>query len=149
MTKLNPLHFEQPIDAPVEVVWATMFDPEYYTKWTEPFSEGAVYEGTWERGSKIRFITPSGDGMSAEITENIKHNLIVIHYLGCIVNGEVNTTDEETRHWVGANEQYCFTETQQGTLLEITQDSLPDFEEFMSDAWVKALKIIKTLSEKQ
>ena len=56
-----------------------MLQPESYSKWTKDFDESSRYEGSWEKGSKIKFVGTNAkgeqEGMVGEILENKKQNL--------------------------------------------------------------------------
>ena len=62
---MKKLHFTIQIDAPRQLVWDTMLQPETYTLWTAGFCEGSRYEGSWEKGASILFLGPDGEGMKA------------------------------------------------------------------------------------
>ncbi|RMF59106.1 MAG: SRPBCC domain-containing protein [Calditrichaeota bacterium] len=147
MSTLKQLQFSILIHAPVKVVWDKMLGAETYTRWTAPFTEGSYFEGEWDEGSKIKFLSPSGDGMIAEIAENRPHEFISIRHIGFIVDGVEDTESDSVRSWAPAYENYTFQEQPEGTLLTIDQDVTPDFEEYMKEVWPKALQILKQLCE--
>ena len=64
---MKTLHFSTDIRASRQTVWDTMLGPESYRLWTTEFAEGSHFEGTWEQGSRVHFLVPSGDGMVAEV----------------------------------------------------------------------------------
>ena len=64
------LRFSTLIQAPPGRVWQLMLAPDSYRDWTAAFMEGSRYEGSWEQGQRIRFLSPAGEGMVAEIAEN-------------------------------------------------------------------------------
>jgi len=55
------LRFNVSIEAPKQLVWKTMLDPDGYTAWTAPFCEGSYFSGSWDSGAKIKFLAPGGD----------------------------------------------------------------------------------------
>jgi uncharacterized protein YndB with AHSA1/START domain len=67
---MKTLTFEVTINAPRVLVWSTMLSPEGYKAWTTAFCEGSYYEGSWQAGERIRFLSPGGDGMSSVIAES-------------------------------------------------------------------------------
>ena len=147
MMDAKRIQFQATIKAPVSVVWETMLDAESYTRWTEPFSEGSYYEGSWNQGSRIRFLTPSGNGMVAEIAENRANEFISIRHLGYVVNGTEDTVSETVRAWAPAYENYTFNSVPEGTKLVVDQDVAEDFEQSMRDMWPRALEVLKELCE--
>ena len=149
MSKVRRIQFQATIEAPVSVVWETMLGAKSYPRWTAPFSEGSYYEGSWEQGSRIRFLSPSGDGMIAEIAENRPHELISIRHLGYIVKGTEDTDSEAVRAWAPAYENYAFSSVPEGTELVVDQDVTEDFEQLMRRMWPKALELLKQLCEER
>ncbi len=87
MSSVKRIQFTVEINAPVSVVWRHVTSPESYRIWTSAFAEGSHFKGSWEQGSKIQFLSPSGDGMVAEIAENRGNEFISIRHLGFIANG--------------------------------------------------------------
>ena len=149
MSNTKRIQFQETIKAPVTKVWETTLDPETYQRWTAAFCEGSRYEGSWSQGSRIRFLDPSGDGMVAEIAENRLHEYISIRHLGCIMNGIEDTQSESVRSWAPAYENYTFTSVPEGTRIVVDQDVTADYEQFMKEAWPKALVLLKQICEDQ
>lgn len=145
---MKTLKFEITINAPRARVWNTMLEPETYKAWTSAFAEGSCYTGSWDQGARIRFIGPSGDGMSAEIAENRPHEFVSIRHLGVIENGVEDTTSEKVRAWAPAYENYRFSDVPGGCLVTVTLDTVPEYEQYMQDAFPKALGLLKGLCEK-
>ena len=147
MTTVKRIQFTATINAPVGVVWHHVTSLASYKTWTSAFAEGCYFDGSWEQGAKIRFLSPSGDGMVAEIAENRKNEFISIRHLGFIANGAEDTTSEAIRAWLPAYENYTFLALPEGTKMVVDLDVTADFEEDMNQAWPKALALLKTLSE--
>ncbi len=129
------------------VVWEVMLGAENYRRWTTAFADGSYYEGSWRQGSRIRFLSPTGDGMVAEIAENRPNEFISIRHLGYIVNGIEDTESEAVRAWAPAFENYTFAAVPEGTRLVVDQDATADFEQYMNDAWPRALELLRQLCE--
>ena len=147
MAAVKRVQFTAAIDAPPATVWRHVTDPESYKRWTSAFAEGSRFEGSWEPGAKIRFLAPSGDGMVAEIAESRPNSFVSIRHLGMIANGVEDTTSQAVRAWAPAYENYTFLPTPQGTTMVVDQDVAAEWEEYMNEAWPKALAILKDLSE--
>lgn len=147
---MKTLHFTIDIAAPVPDVWHATLDDRTYRIWTAPFMPGSYYEGSWEQGAKIRFLSPGGGGMVAEIAENRPHRFISIRHLGMIDGkGVEDTTSDEVRKWAGAHENYSFTDLGGGkTRVAVDIDVNADYEAMMQDTWPKALAELKALCEK-
>lgn len=146
MTSVKRIQFTEHIAAPVQRVCDLMLDPKSYTTWTSAFAEGCYFEGSWERGSRIRFLAPPGDGMVAEIAEHRPSKFISIRHLGFLMNGVEDTESEAIRAWAPAYENYTFEASSTGTTLIIDLD-VPEALEGMLEAWPKALKTLKAICE--
>lgn len=150
---MKKAHFTTIINAPRQTVWDAMLGPETYKDWTSPFAEGSYYEGSWEQGSRIRFLGPDGSGsvggMVSEIEENRPLERIAIKHLGMVQNGVEDTESEEVKKWAPAHEIYNFSDAPggSGTEVHVEMDVSPEWEEFMLGAWPKALDRLKALSE--
>lgn len=136
------------ITAPVETVWKAMLEPETYKVWTAEFAQGSSYEGSWDKGAKIRFISPSGDGMLSEIVENNLHEFISIKHIGMIINGIEDTESPEVKKWTPAYENYSFSVTDNGTTIIVDINVPDEYEKFFDETWPKALSILKQICEK-
>ena len=147
MPALKRLQWSVDIAAPAPVVYQALIGPESYTKWTSAFGEGCYFEGSWQRGQRIRFLTPAGFGVTSEIAENRLNEFLSIRHLGYIADdGVEDTSSEAIRAWAPAYENYTFTATPQGTKLTVDQDMTEDFEG-MVETWPKALATLKALCE--
>jgi uncharacterized protein YndB with AHSA1/START domain len=145
---MKTLRFETLIQAPRETVWRTMLDQETYRIWTAEFTAGSYYEGSWEEGARIRFLSPDGGGMVAVIDENRPFEHISIRHLGEIRGGVDDTESGAVRSWAGeAFERYTLHEADGKTRLEVTCDVTPAYESMMADMWPRALQRLKTLVE--
>lgn len=147
MSSIKRLRFTISISAPTSTVFKLMIDPQSYKKWTSAFTEGSYFEGSWEQGQKIRFLSPSGDGMVAEIAEFQANHFISIRHLGYVVGGVDDTESDAIRSWTPAYENYTFQETSAGTMLIVEQDVTDEYEACMAEAWPKALDALKAICE--
>ncbi len=141
------IQFSIVIAAPVSVVYELMTDAESYKDWTSAFAHGSYYEGSWSAGERIRFLSPTGEGMVAEIAENRPNEFISIKHLGLIVNGVEDTDSDVVRSWAPAFENYSFMPVAAGTKVIVDQDVNEEFESYMVEAWPKALARLKALCE--
>jgi uncharacterized protein YndB with AHSA1/START domain len=141
------LHFSTVIAAPRDIVWDTMLGPETYRQWTAEFAAGSYFEGSWDQGERIRFLTPEGSGMLAEIAENRPHEFVSIRHLGFIKEGVEDTDSPEVRAWAPSYENYAFSEADGSTRVDVEVDSMPEWDEFMSETWPKALAKLKAIAE--
>ena len=146
MPALKRLQWSVDIAAPASKVYQMMVGPESYKQWTSAFSDGLYFEGSWQKGQRIRFLTPQGHGVTSEIAEIRPNEFISIRHLGYIANGVEDTSSEAIRAWAPAFENYTFTAAPQGTKLTVDQDVTDEFEN-MVEAWPKALGKLKALCE--
>lgn len=144
---MKRLQFTTTIEAPRERVWDVMLGPETYRIWTSAFAEGSYYEGSWDQGARILFLGPSGEGMVAEIAESRRPEFVSIRHRGMIKDGVEDTESEAVRSWTPAFENYTFSEKGSGTEVAVEIDTVPEYEEFMTEAWPKALAKLKELCE--
>jgi len=61
------MHFEITINAPVAKVWDMMLAQETYRQWTAAFEPTSYYEGSWEKGSKMKFLGAGDSGYDPTI----------------------------------------------------------------------------------
>lgn len=142
---IKKLTFDIAINAPVDKVWDTMLQKETYKQWTEAFSPGSSYEGSWEQGSPMRFVDEKGTGgMVSEIAENRLHEFVSIKHLSMFQNGE---TMSEGQDWFPAYENYTFVAKDGGTHVLIELDMAEEWEEMFTEMWPKALQKLKELCE--
>lgn len=144
---MQTMTFTVHIKAPRERVWDTMLDADSYREWTRPFMEGSYYEGSWDEGATIRFLSPTGDGMLATIERNQPHEFISIRHLGFVVQGKDDTTSEAVTSWAPAHENYRFEAVGGGTQVTVEQDMMDDYVAMMEVAWPKALEALRRLCE--
>jgi hypothetical protein len=141
------LQFSIDIAAPTATVFCLMLDSDAYRDWSSAFAQGSYYEGSWQQGQQIRFMSPSGDGMVSVIAEHRKDQFISIRHLGLIAQGVEDTDSPAARAWAPAYENYSFIPTATGTRVVIDQDVTAEFEQYIVDAWPKALARLKALCE--
>lgn len=146
---MKTLHFTIAIHAPRNEVWDTMLAPDTYRDWTNAFAEGSYYEGSWEVGSNIRFLGPTGDGMFSKIVESRKHEYMQIEHLGFLQGGTENRDSPEARAWAGAKEAYTFSEKNGITTVDVDVDTAEELEADFSRMWPDALAKLKALCEKR
>jgi hypothetical protein len=149
--ELEMLHFEILINATVEKVYRTMLDEIPYEEWTEVFSPGSHYKGSWEKGSKILFLGPDKNGemggMVSRIKENIPSKFVSIEHLGIVQNGKEVTTGKDIESWAGSLENYTFEQVNGNTLLSVDMHSNQEFKAYFLETWPKALNKLKAICE--
>ncbi|MES2543802.1 MAG: hypothetical protein V4548_02875 [Bacteroidota bacterium] len=148
---METLKFSILINATKQKVWHTMLDDKTYREWTTAFHSGSFYEGSWDKGSEIRFLGPDENGkmggMFSRIKENIQYEFISIEHLGMINNGVIDTTSEEVKKWAPSLENYTFTEIDNQTEVKVEMQIANEFATMFDEMWPNALKILKRISE--
>ena len=146
MPALKRLRWSVDIAAPAARVYQMLIGPGSYTQWTSAFGDGLYFEGSWQEGQKIRFLTPEGHGVISEIATNRPNEILSVRHLGYIVDGVEDTSSEAIRAWAPAYENYTFAITAQGTRLIVDQDMTEEFAS-MEETWPMALAKLKALCE--
>jgi len=147
MPALKRLQWSIDIAAPASRVYQVIIGPESYKQWTSAFGDGLYFEGSWQEGQRMRFLTPEGHGVVSEIADNRPNEFISVRHLGYIDdNGVEDTSSKAILAWAPAYENYTLTATPQGTKLTVEQDMTDDFES-MPEAWPQALGKLKSLCE--
>jgi hypothetical protein len=139
---MKKIEFSIDIHAPREKVWDNLWSDAGYRKWTSAFTEGSYAESDWQEGSTIRFLSPGGDGMFALIESRKDLEEMIFKHLGEIKNGV-----EEPKDWAGAQEAYYLKEENGVTHLRVSLDTVEDYENYFTEAFKKALQILKQNSE--
>jgi len=133
-----------------------MLGKETYQEWTTPFGSGgggesSTFEGTWEKGTKMRFVGADDKGnvggIESVVVENKPYEFISLEHKAVIENGKVSDK-EEYKAWVGAHENYTFREVDGVTEVKVDTDADEESKEQFQDQWHQALKKLKELSEK-
>jgi hypothetical protein len=149
---MDKLKFSIVINASKEKVWDTMLEDKTYRIWTEEFTPGSHYIGSWDEGSKILFLGPANDGklggMVSRIKENKLHKFIFIEHLGEVLDGVEDTTSDRVKIWADALENYAFIDKGDKTELVVDLDINEEFKEMFEGMWPKALQKLKSLCEK-
>lgn len=152
LVKLTKLKFDISINAPVEKVYQLMLADETYRIWTTAFHPGSFFKGSWEKGSKMLFLGPDGNGneggMLSRIAENIPNKFVSIEHLGMVQGDKEITTGPEVAAWAGSHENYSFESKNGKTFLSVELDMQAEYKEMFDGMWPKALTALKELCEK-
>ncbi len=152
------MHYSILINAPREKVYKTMLEDATYREWTSAMTAdmgiAGWAEGDWSEGSTMRFVGPdpsnpeNQSGMIARVAKNVPNEFISLESTGQIVNGQDDTTSDQVKAWLGALEEYTFTDVEGGTELKVDQDTAPEFVEDFSKMWPKGLAKLKEICER-
>ena len=153
VSNTEKMHFDVYIHSSPEKVYNIMLDKDHYSEWASVFNPTSRYEGSWQKGSEIRFLGTDRDGntggMISRIADIVPGQFVSIEHLGIIQDGNEITPGPEVKNWAGATENYSFIKHENGTLLSIDADANEDFKEYFLDTWPKALNKLKAICEQQ
>jgi len=148
----DKISFEIFINAPVEKVYQLMIAEKSYQEWTAEFNPTSRFEGTWEKGAKMKFVGTGENGeiggMVARIRENIPNQFISIQHLGEIKGNEEITTGPGVESWAGSLENYSFRALNGGTQVRVEMNTNEEFKSYFQDTWPKALNKLKEICER-
>jgi hypothetical protein len=144
---MNEFHFHVCINAPVEKVWVKMIEPESYKAWTMDFAEGSYYEGCWEKGEKIKFLGPGGDGIISMVAEHRPLEFTSLKHIGFYKDGIEDTESPEVKAWAPLHENYTFISKKGVTEVKIDVEIPLEWGDDMEKAWPKALEKLKATCE--
>jgi hypothetical protein len=141
------LQFTVRIHATRPHVWHVMLDDPTYRAWTSAFCEGSYYEGSWDEGARIRFLSSDGRGMASMIEAHRPHEFLAIHHLAEIDQGVERPFGPGMAVWGEARETYRLRDVDGVTEMMVECGSSPEFDNYLREAWPKALAILKDLCE--
>ena len=130
-----------------------MLDHDISRLLTDPFYPGSHREGNWDKGSDIKFLAGldgKSSGIQAKVVENIPYEYVSVEYTGVIVDGQLDTHSAEAGVWLGARENYRFTENNGVTTVEVKLSGAKIGDEMVKmfeDSWPKSLNKLKQICE--
>lgn len=141
---MRKLQFSIQINASKEKVWEALWDTDNYRKWASAFQEGSYFEGTLEKGSEIKFLTPDNNGMFGIVEENVPFEKMYFKHKGDIKAGQ----KQPETYGDDATERYDLEEKNGGTELTATMNAPEDYIPYFADVFPKALETVKQIAEK-
>ena len=152
---MKKLQFKINIHAPATRIYDIMLgisDKSTYEQWTSLFNPTSSYEGSWEKGSKIRFlgVDDKGEkgGMVSRIAVNVPNQFVSIQHYGILKGDKEITEGPEVEKWANGFENYTFEENSNSTTVIVDLDTTEEFVDYMNQTYPKALDKLKELCEK-
>lgn len=146
--------YTKTIHVPADTVYRTMLGLDNistYEQWTNLFNPTSTYEGSWDKGSEIRFIGTDEEGnrggMVSEIAEHIPNEFVSIRHYGVLKGDEVVTEGPEIEKWAGGHENYYFKKYNGSTTVTVETDVSADYLDYFNETWPKALDKLKSIAE--
>jgi uncharacterized protein YndB with AHSA1/START domain len=147
---MEHLEYKVVISAPAKKVWETMLEEETYKQWVAKSWPGSFYQGTWEKGEKIRFVGSNGSGTLAELVEVKPYERIFARHIAVLLpGGNEDRTSEAAKGWIGITEEYRFAEQAGKTTVTVSIESNPEWRQMFDDGWPTALEELKKITERQ
>ncbi len=149
---MTSLELSIKINAPRELLWEAVVDPDLYRIWTEAFTPGSDFDGSWVKGSKIKFIAEDEfgiqSGMTSEIAESRWPEYISIRHLGLLNDGVEDFDSPAAKLWAPAYENYTFEELDpENSLFRVYMDLEEEHVDMFKNMWDAALDKLATLCE--
>jgi uncharacterized protein YndB with AHSA1/START domain len=144
---MKTLTFTSTIAAPAAKVWFTLWNDYSYRQWTGAFYPGSYADSDWHQGSRIKFLSPKGDGIDSIITQMVPNEKMLFTHQGTLKNFEPLTNNPESTMWKGATETYLLSEANGNTTLTVELQSSDAFIDHFSDVFPKSLAIVKQRAE--
>ncbi|HMS65254.1 MAG TPA: SRPBCC domain-containing protein [Ignavibacteria bacterium] len=139
---MEKLKFKTEIKASKEKVWKVLWNDETNRKCSSVFAEGSHAVSDWNEGSKIYFLSPSGEGMWSIIEKIIPNEYMRFKNIGELKEGKEVPTE-----WSGFRENYTLSETEGVTDLTVEIDIIDEYKEYFSKAFPVAINKVKEISE--
>jgi hypothetical protein len=151
---MKTIQFTKEINATAQKVYESMLglkNKATYEYWTAAFNPTSTYEGSWDKGNKMRFVGVDENGkkggMASEVLEHKPAEFVSIKHYGFVDGDNEITTGELVEKWAGGKENYSFKESHGTTLLTIDIDVIEEYLDYFNDKYPKALDKLKEISE--
>jgi uncharacterized protein YndB with AHSA1/START domain len=145
---MKTLDFEIKINTNKEKVWDTMLSHGTYEVWCGAAFPNSTFEGTWDKGEKIKFFGSDGSGTVVEITDlKYAEFVLAVHIINLGKDGVMDTESEIAKKWIGTTENYFFTEDAGVTTLKVKMSIGEGWSKMFEDAYPKMLAKLKEICE--
>lgn len=142
------------INAPKEKCFDFMLglsDISTYEQWTAIFNPTSTYDGSWEKGSKIKFIgvgeNGKKSGMVSRIAEYIPNEYVSIEHYGIFEDDVEITEGPQVESWAGGQENYTYQSDGDATNITVEVDVTDDHATWFDENYPLALEKLKEVME--
>jgi hypothetical protein len=145
---METLNYMVTINQPKEHVWKTMLNQSTYLEWARAFSPNSGYTGDWLEGTYMLFTDPDMGGTKAVLEKVIPFQMIRARHLAVLnKEGAEDTKSDEALKWIGAIEEYRFSELNGKTTISVEMIVHKDFVSMFENSWPLALNLLRELCE--
>ncbi len=145
---MQKLTFDVEINAPAQKVWDVLWNDATYPEWTRPFGGGGYAKTDWQKGSRVHFLSATGEGMYSTIEKTAPGEVMIFKHLGYVKNGVEQPESEESKKWAGAMEEYYLEEKEGKTILTCNVDIEESHVEYFKKAFPEAFLAVKDIAER-
>ena len=149
---METIALSKQIEASREIIWEAIVDPDLYRQWTEAFTPGSDFEGSWIKGSRIVFYAPDEEGrhhgMVSEIAENRYPEFISVRHVGILTDDVEDRDSEMAKRWSPAYENYTLDRLDENqSLFILNMEVDPSQKDEFVEMWEEALLRLAALCE--
>ncbi len=146
---MKKINFTIDIAAPRQTVYDLLTAPDTYKEWVHVAWPNSYYDGKWEQGELLRFISPGNGGTAALVKELEKATYILLEHTAVLQPDLTpDVTSEEAKGWIGSTESYRFTESGGITRLLVELETTPEWIAMFEEGYPAALKKLKEICER-
>lgn len=149
---MKRLEYSIEIDAKRDKVWKLMLAPDTYREWTHVAWPGSTFKGSWKQGEDLRFAGEdgTGGGTMANVEELREPEYLRLKHVAVILNdGSLDRDSDIAKDWVGATEEYTFTDKNGKTVLTVVLNINPAWADEFDKGWPGALQKLKEICERK
>ena len=145
---METLTYEIRINAPIQKVWALLWQPETYSVWTQFFMPESQLKTDWKIGGKTYFTDKAGDGMVSTIESLKEPTEVVFKHLGTVKDGVEDIESKEVKEWSGAEEKYFLRAIDENTTeVRVITHIDGEHQECMNNGFNQGFAMLKNLAE--
>ena len=126
-------------------------DISTYEQWTSIFNPTSTYDGSWEKGSKIKFVgvgeNGKRSGMVSRIAEHIPNEFVSIEHYGIFEDDVEITEGPQVESWAGGQENYTYQSDGDATKITVEVDVTDDHATWFDENYPLALEKLKEVIE--